>query len=213
MQNESVPRIAPLSPPEWDEVILDALGAFPKSLNFVLSKWRDGGVDMRGMHVLGTMAHHPALAKAFMTFNAHVAGASTLATRLREIIVLRISWLRRAEYEFVQHIILGKRAGLSDSEIDRLQHGPDASGWDPLEAEVVRAVDELFADGGIGQTTWDRLTAHFSDIQIMDLVFLVGCYDTLGMAIKTFKMQLEPGVAPLEPAVRARMHQRTVPNR
>ena len=213
MQYDDAPRITPKLPPEWDEVILDALGAFPKSLNFVLSKWKDGAVDMRGMHVLGTMAHHPTLAKAFMTFNAHVAGASTLATRLREIIILRISWLRRAEYEFVQHVILGRRAGLSDTEIERLQHGPDASGWDPVEAEVVRAVDELYVDGRIGQTTWERLTAHFSAIQIMDVVFLVGCYDMLSMAIRTFNMQLEPGVAPLDPAVRARMLERTVLSR
>jgi 4-carboxymuconolactone decarboxylase len=198
-------------PPEWDELILDALGAFPKSLNFVLSKWRDGGVDMRGMHVLGTMAHHPALAKAFMTFNAYVAGASSLEVRVREIIILRISWLRRSEYEFVQHIILGKRAGLGDIEIERLQQAPDAPGWNPRDAAVVRAVDELQADGRIGQTTWELLTAHFSALQIMDMVFLVGCYDMLGMAINTFNMQLEPGVAALDPEVRARMFERRIP--
>jgi 4-carboxymuconolactone decarboxylase len=209
MQNDDAPRISPILPSQWDEVILDALGAFPQSLNFVLSKWKEGGVDMRGMHVLGTMARHPTLAKAFMTFNAHVAAASTLATRVREIIVLRICWLRCSEYEFVQHIILGRRAGLSDTDLERLQQGPEAPGWDPLEAEVVRAVDELHVDGGIGQSTWERLTAHFSAIQIMDLVFLVGCYDVLGMAIKTFNMQLEPGVAPLDPAIRARMLART----
>jgi len=68
----------PALAPAWDEVALDALGAFPKSLDFVLSRWKGGGVDVRGMNVLGTMAHHPALAKAFMTFDAHVSGASTL---------------------------------------------------------------------------------------------------------------------------------------
>jgi 4-carboxymuconolactone decarboxylase len=213
MQNDSAPRLPPKLPPEWDVVILDALGAFPKSLNFVLSKWKDGGVDMRGMHVLGTMAHHPALAKAFMTFNAYVAGASTLAARMREIIILRISWLRRSEYEFVQHIILGKRAGLSDIEIERLQQAPDAPGWDPPEAAVVRAVDELYADGRVGQRTWEHLTAHMSALEIMDVIFLVGCYDMLGMAINTFNMQLEPGVAPLAPEVRARMFQRGAPAR
>jgi 4-carboxymuconolactone decarboxylase len=212
MQNETPPRIAPKLPSEWDDVILDALGAFPKSLDFVLSGWKAGDMNVRGMHVLGTMAHHPPLAKAFMTFNAHVAGASTLSARVREFIILRISWLRRAEYEFVQHIILGKRAGLSDAEIKRVQQGPNAPDWDPLEAEVVRAVDELYVDGGIGQTTWERLTARFSAVQIMDVVFLVGCYDMLGMAIKTFNTQLEAGTTPLDPATRLRMSN-SVPNR
>jgi 4-carboxymuconolactone decarboxylase len=205
MQNELAPRITPILPPEWDQVILDALGAFPQGLGFVLSRWKAGGVDARGMHVLGTMAHHPTLAKAFLTFNAHVAGASTLTARVRELVILRISWLRQAEYEFVQHIILGLRAGLTEEEVERIQRGPDAPGWDPVDADLVRAVDELHAHARIEQGTWDRLTARFNTAQLLDLVFLIGCYDVLAMAIKTFQSRLEPGVAPLDPAVRARM--------
>lgn len=205
MQNESAPRIAPLLPSAWDEVILDALGAFPKGLEFVLSRWRAGGDDARGMHVLGVMALHPPLAKAFLTFNAHVAGASTLSVRVRELAILRISWLRRAEYEFVQHVILGMRAGLSAGEIERAQLGPDAPGWDPADADLLRAVDELNADACIGDATWKRLGSCFDTAQIMDLIFLVGCYDVLAMAIKSFRAQLEPGVASLDPATRARM--------
>jgi alkylhydroperoxidase family enzyme len=206
MPNESPPRIAPLLPTAWDEEILDALGAFPKSLEFVLSRWKGGGVDARGMHVLGVMALHPPLAKAFMTFNAHVSGASTLPVRVRELAILRISWLRRAEYEFVQHVILGLRAGLSEAEIERVQLGPDAQGWETADAELLRAVDELSSDACIGDTTWKRLGIRFDTAQMMDLVFLVGCYEVLAMAMRSFRVQLEAGVAPLDVSVAARMH-------
>ena len=205
MQSESTPRITPFLPSAWNEVILDALGAFPKGLDFVLSRWKAGGVDARGMHVLGTMAHHPPLAKAFLTFNAHVASASTLPVRVRELVILRISWLRQAEYEFVQHVILGLRAGLTHEEVERVQRGPDAPGWSPVDADLLRATDELNAQARIGQSTWDRLAEQFNTAQLMDLVFLIGCYEVLAMAIKTFQTQLEPGVAPLDPAARARM--------
>jgi 4-carboxymuconolactone decarboxylase len=207
MDNESTPRITPLLPSAWDEGILEALGAFPRGLEFVLSRWKAGGVDARGMHVLGTFAHHPTLAKAFLTFNAHVAGASTLSARVRELAILRISWLRHAEYEFVQHVILGLRAGLTAEEVERVQRGPDAPEWDPVDAGILRATDELHTKARIQPATWDGLTAHFDTPQLMDLVFLVGCYDVLAMAIRTFQTQLEPGVAPLDPAVRARMPQ------
>lgn len=203
---DSAPRINPTLPPAWDDVILDALGAFPRGLQFVLQRWKDGGIDARGMHVLGTMAHHPELAKAFLTFNAHVSGPSTLPVRVRELAILRISWLRQSEYEFVQHIILGLRAGLTQEEVRRVQDGADAPGWNPLEADLVRAVDELHKESRILKATWDRLAAHYSTQQMMDLVFLVGCYDVLAMAFNTFCVQLEPGVAALEPEVKARMY-------
>ena len=205
MHSETGPRVKPLLPPEWDEVQLDALGAFPKSLQFVLDKWHAGQGDVRGMNVLGTMAHYPALTKAYMTFNAHVAGASTLEVRVREIAILRLSWLRKAEYEYVQHVILGLRAGLTKEEIERIEQGPDAPGWAAEDADIVRAADELCFDAKISKPTWDRLSARFSLQQVMDLIFIIGCYEVLAMAVNSFNSDIEPGVAPLDPATRERM--------
>jgi 4-carboxymuconolactone decarboxylase len=204
MHNQFPPRVSPLLPPDWDAAVYDALSAFPSGRDFVLSHYQ---ADVaRGMHGLGVMLQHPALAKAFLTFNNHVATASTVSKRIRELLILRISWLRRSEYEFVQHVVLARNAGLSDAEIERVQLGPDAPGWDPLDADVVRCADELHRDARIQEETWTRLSAHFSTAQLLDMIFAVGCYDLLAKVFKTLGAQLEPGVEALDPAVRARMH-------
>ncbi len=205
MQNESKPRISPVLPPEWKGDVLDALSAFPSGRDFVLSGHQRGEAP-GGMHALGTMLRHPPLAKAFLTFNNHISITSTLSKRFRELLILRIGWLRQSEYEFIQHLGLGARAGLSDAELERVQLGPDAPGWDPVDADVLRAVDELHANARIEKSTYARLSAHFDERQLLDLVFTVGCYDVLSMAFKTFDVALEPGVAPLDAAVRARMY-------
>ena len=204
MPNQFPPRIPPLMPPEWDTAAYDAVGAFPSGRDFVLSHYETD--DARGVHGVGVILRHPALAKAFLTFNNHVAIASTVSRRIRELLILRISWLCRSEYEFVQHVVLGRKAGLSEVELERVQFGPDATGWDPVDADLVRAVDELHLDARIHDATWTRLSAHFSTMQLMDIVFAVGCYEILAMAFKTFGVQLEPGADPLDAAARARMH-------
>jgi 4-carboxymuconolactone decarboxylase len=209
MHDQPPPRINPLMPAAWNDAVLDALGAFPRSLEFVWSRWKGGEAVPRGTYVLGTMAQHPPLAKAFMTFNAHVAGASTLPARIRELVILRLSWLRYSEYEYAQHVILGLRAGLTNEEVARVQQGPDAAGWDPVDADFVRAVDELNARARIEPPTWERLAKTFTNQQLMDLVFLVGCYEMLAMAINTFGIQMEPGLEPLAPEVKARMFSTT----
>ena len=208
MPNESTPRISPVLPPDWKGAVLDAVSAFPHGRDFVLSRYQLG--EARGMNGLGTMLHHPALAKAFLTFNNHIATTSTLSKRIRELLILRIGWLRRSEYEFVQHLVLGARAGLSDADLERVQVGPDAAGWDPMEADLMRAVDELHANAYIDETTYARLSAHFDTPQLLDLVFTVGCYDLLSMAFNTFRVALEPGVDPIQPAVRVRMYAQQV---
>src|SRR3546814_8062340 len=75
---QPVPRIAPIAPDQGSPEACDALAAFPKSFKFVMDGWNAGDHQVRGMNVLGTLAHYPALARAFSTFNAHVAGSSTL---------------------------------------------------------------------------------------------------------------------------------------
>jgi len=204
MQNQFPPRVSPLLPPEWDDAVHDAMAAFPSARDFVLSRYQEEGA--RGMHGLGVILQHPALAKAFLTFNNHVATGSTVSKRVRELLILRISWLRRSEYEFVQHLVLARNAGLSEAEIERIQFGPDAPGWDPIDADLVRCADELHADARITEPTWTRLSEHFSTAQLIDILFAVGCYDLLAKVFKTLGAQLEPGVDGLEPAVRARMH-------
>jgi 4-carboxymuconolactone decarboxylase len=205
MQDPPKPHISPLLPPDWDDVALEALGAFPRGLAFVLKQWNAGGQDARGMHLLGVLARYPALAKAYLTFSGYIAAGTALPNRIRELAILRIAWLRRTEYEYVQHVVMAKLAGISDAEIERVRLGADAPGWHGEEGEVVRAADELFKSGRISRETWNRLATVFDKRQLVDLIFVVGCYDMLATLILTLDLPLEPGVSPLDDSLRARM--------
>lgn len=206
MHDQFPPRILPVLPPDWDAATTSAADTFPHARDFVRANYQTSGA--RGTNGFGIILRHPALAKAFLTFNNHVAGGSTLSKRIRELLILRLSWLRRAEYEFVQHIVVARNAGVSEEDLERVAQGADAPGWDPVDADLIRAVDELHAGARIEDATWARLSAHLSTEQLMDLVFAVGCYDILAMAFKTFGAQLEPGVPPLSAEARAHMHER-----
>jgi alkylhydroperoxidase family enzyme len=206
MANESGARLPYVLPPAWQGDIYEAVSAFPVGRDFVLSQYPDG--VPRGMNALAVILNHPVLAKAFLTFNNHIATTGTITRRIRELLILRLSWLRRAEYEYFQHTVLGMRAGLTPAELEQVQNGPDAPGWKPLEADLLRAVDELHADACIGDATYQRLAAHFDGNALLDIVFTVGCYDALAMVLKTFKVEQEAGTEALDPAVVARLHAR-----
>src|SRR5205085_5917838 len=88
----------------------------------------------KALNALGTFARHPALARAYNTFNGHILFASTLSLRQRELLVLRVAHARAAEYEWAQHVVQARDAGLTDDEIARVRDGAGAPGWTPLEA-------------------------------------------------------------------------------
>ena len=143
----------------------------------------------KGLNALGMFAHHPALTRAFNTFNGHILFATTLTTRQRELLVLRIAHRRRCEYEWLQHVLIGRDAGLDDADIERVVQGPDADGWDDLERALLAAADELLAEARVHHLTWATLARHLDPRQLLDVVFTVGAYDVVAMAFNTFDVE------------------------
>lgn len=187
-------RIEPLPPKAWSPRMREALAALtppePRHPNPVTEG------RPKALNTLGTLAHHPALARAFFTYNGHVMLATTLSQRQREILILRVSALRKCSYEWVQHVIVGQDVGLTHEEIGRIAWGPDAPYWDPLEEALLRAADELIGDGAIGDETWAVLTGKLDTEQIMDVIFTVGAYETLAWMMRSFDLDLDDDLRP-----------------
>ncbi len=185
-----MPRIPPLAPGEWPPEMQDALAALrPPNPRHPFPSRREG--RPKGLNVLGTLAHHPELARAFHTFNGYILFASTLSPRQRELLVLRVAAVRGSAYEWEQHAVLAGDAGLDEDEVARIAEGPDAPGWSPLDGAMVRAVDELIGEGAIGASTWSALATELDVQQLMDLVFTVGAYEVLALALRSFDVELD----------------------
>jgi alkylhydroperoxidase family enzyme len=186
----SAVRIKPLAPEQWPPQMSEALAALrPPNPRHPLPPRRDD--RPKALNALGTLARHPELTRAYHTFNGHVLFGSTLSPRQRELLVLRVAAARRSDYEWAQHVVLARDAGLEDDDIARIAMGPEASGWSSLDRAMVRAVDELIGDALISDSTWAALAGELDEQQLMDLVFTVGAYEVLAMAFRSFGVELD----------------------
>lgn len=179
MPRLSSPRIRPRPEAEWEQETRELLA---KS-------------DAAGMlfNIQRTLAHHPKLVKRWLVFANHILFKSTLPARDREIVILRIGWLCQCDYEWSQHVeIARKETDLTDEEFARIKVGPDAPGWSPHEAALLRATDELHRDAIIQDATWAELKRTYSDDQLMDLVFAIGNYNLVSMVLNTLGVELDP---------------------
>jgi alkylhydroperoxidase family enzyme len=176
------PRVEPLPESEWTEQARATIEPTRAMANG------------RVFNIFSTLAHYPDLLKRWMVFANHVLVKSTLPPRERELLILRIGWLCRAEYEWSQHVLIGRAVGLSDADIDRIADGPDAPGWSPADATLLRAVDELHGDAFLSDATWQALAERYSTQQIMDVIFTVGQYALVSMALNSLGVQLDEGL-------------------
>lgn len=146
------------------------------------------------LNIFRTMVNHPDLTRRWLVFGNHVLAKSSLSARVRELVILRVGWRCGSEYEWGQHVLIARDAGIGDDEISRLMSDDIDAEWKPEERAALLAADELHESHKIGDSTWQELQQHYSVEQCMDLVFAVGQYTLVSMALNTFGVQRDEGV-------------------
>lgn len=174
------PRVAPLANDEWDDEAAGVMAPFVK--------------QGRILNIFRTLSNHSALAKRWMVFANHILGKSTLSVRDREMLILRIGYLCQAGYEWGQHVLIARDAGMSDDEIRLCKSGPDTPGISDLDRLLLTATDELHNDAHVSDATWSGLSEHYNTQQLMDIVFTVGQYNLVSMALNSFGVQPDEGL-------------------
>ncbi len=166
------------------------------------SQWSDEAAQImapfveqgRVFNIFRTLTNHPDLAKRWMVFANHILGKSTLNVRDRELLILRIGYLCQAGYEWGQHVQIARQADMSDAEIRSCQTGPQTPGLSETDRLLLQAADELHEDAHVTDATWRGLAKHYNTQQLMDIVFTVGQYNLVSMALNSFGVQLDDGL-------------------
>jgi len=177
----STPRIPPLAPEEIDDQARELLG--------------EVGGDTRGaVNIFRTLVRHPGLFRRWLPFGGKLL-VGKLPARDRELLILRTGWNCQADYEWAQHVVIARRAGIGDDEIARVKEGPDASGWAPWDATLLRAADELHNESVLSDATWAALAEVYDERQMIEVPMLVGHYHMVAYALNSLGVQVEPDVA------------------
>lgn len=142
--------------------------------------------------VLRTFAHHPALANVFSPLNLHILAANTLPVKQRQIAIMRTAWITKATYMWSSHLETSVSCGLSPEMYAPIQRGADDPYFTPFEATVMRATDELVNERRIGDASWQALRAEWSEKQMLDFMFTVGCYVMIAGVMRSTGAQRTP---------------------
>ena len=136
-----------------------------------------------------TLGRHRRLFWGWLLFAGALMPGGKLPRRETELVILRVATLSGNEYELTQHRRLGRRAGLSAAEVDRVADGPDAEGWGERERLLLRVTDELHASADLSDATWAALRDRLDERECIELVMLVGHYTMLATALTALRVQ------------------------
>ncbi len=183
------PRLLPVDEADLQEKTLASLAPYRDQDGRIYAIW-------------ATLAHHEDALRRYLVFSNHVLGKNTLPLTSRELMILRIAARAQAAYEWDQHVRIARRAGLADETILAAATGA-WEGLDELDRVLLTATDSLVESQNIDDELWDRLTAHLSTEQVIDVLYTVGQYLTVATVINTLGVRTEGDLALPLPALDA----------
>ena len=135
------------------------------------------------------LVQHPSIYRIFLPFIDKVIRGSNLPPRDREILCLRTLALGNDVYEAHHHVTIARKAGMTEDEIEAARTG--GAGLGPFDQCLMRAAEEIVRDQFVSDPTWACLAERYSREQLMETVFVVGCYTIMATITRSFGMELE----------------------
>jgi alkylhydroperoxidase family enzyme len=152
---------------------------------------------MAELNIFGVLLNHPRLALTLNDLLASMLWHGVLDSRLRELLIMRISWLTVCEYEWTQHWRVATRLGVAPADLLGVRDWAAYEGFGATERAVLAATDDVVRDGSVGTDTWAACERELGgdNAALVELVTAIGAWRMIASILRSLEVPLEEGVA------------------
>ena len=143
------------------------------------------------LNVFRMAARAPASFQPLIDLALSVLIRSELDARKREIAVLRVAHQTRSEYEWEQHLTVGKRAGLTDDEIARIATEGQVTSLDEEGNLLCRVADEITRDVRLSDEALGAIVSRYGERQATELILCCSYFNMLSRFLESTRVRLE----------------------
>lgn len=125
------------------------------------------------------LLNSPPIAHGWEQMLSAVRNRNSLPASLRELMILRVAVLNRANYEFDAHAPIALAAGLAQPVIDAVRHSlslPETP-LSPTERVALQLCDAMTRDITVPDPLYAQVRAHFDAQAQIDLVATIAAYN------------------------------------
>ncbi len=146
----------------------------------------------RAPNIFTTLARHRSLFRRWLVFAGGLMPGGKLPRIDTELVILRVAHNCGSDYEWHHHMRIGRAAGLTDEQVERVREGAAAAGFSHRQSLLLRATDELHERREISDQLWPALAAELDEVELIELCLLVGHYQMLAMTLASLRVPDDP---------------------
>lgn len=160
----------------------------PEELKYVWDAVADGGDPPNIFKALG---NNPQLLRAYLRLGNGLWNHCGLDLQTRELVILRSAQNQGSEYEWHQHVRIGREAGLSDERINALSDWQNSDQFSDKEKTLFAYVDAVGRSEPPAQQLLDDLIAAWDLPTAVGVTILVPFYEMTGKFLAAMDVQTE----------------------
>ncbi len=141
-------------------------------------------------NALRTFSHSPEGLRRFAALGEYVRFQTKLSGRIRELTVITIA--RACNYAWTHHVPFARLAGVTEAEIAGVKNGQMPDSLSASERAALAYVHAFLGGRQLPDEEFANLMQQLGPDRITDLTLLMGYFLTLGWALNTFQVDLEP---------------------
>src|SRR3954470_23606423 len=150
------------------------------------------------LNVFRMLSHAQSAFRPYLRFGGALLADLDLDPVLRELAILRTARLIEAEYEWVQHVAIGRAVGITDEQLVALDAGAlEHDAFGASERAVLRFTTQIVQQPRPDDEALAALREHLPDRQVVELILVIGAYTMLGRMMTALDLDLDeaPGDA------------------
>ena len=137
------------------------------------------------------LLHSPPVARGWLNLFTAIRQQTVLPGRFRELAILRVAVLNRADYEFTQHVPFALKEGCTAAEVEAVRAGSSAPGFDARDRAVLAYAEAMTRDIQVPDQVFEQVREHFPEREVVELTATIAGYNLVSRFLEAMAIDHE----------------------
>ena len=137
------------------------------------------------------LANHPAFVAAWTEFARAMRYDARTPRELRELVILRGAQVARSEYEWASHLVMARKSGVREAQIQALPEWRRSSEFDAREKAALELA-EAVTRGEVSDAVYASVAKRFDRAEYVELTMVAAFYAMVSRIIDAIRVEIDP---------------------
>jgi len=137
------------------------------------------------------LLNNPRIAEGWLALFTAIRQQSELDGRYRELAIMLVAVVNRADYEYVQHVPFALKAGLTQAQLDGLRDRRNCTLFEDADRAVLEYAEVMTRSVQVPDEVFAAVARHFDARQTVELTATIAGYNLVSRFLEALQVDHE----------------------